>query len=186
MEDQQIVALYWQRDEAALTETAAKYQHYLTRIAFNILANHQDSEESLNDTYLAAWSSMPPHRPSILSTYLSKLTRRISIDLLRYRNRGKRQQSQYALSLEELGECVSGGNTTETAYEEKELADTIAAYLRLCSEEARNAFICRYYYLDSIREVAAYCGMTESKCKSLLHRTRLGLKEYLNKEGYAA
>ena len=127
---------------------------------------------------------MPPHRPSILSTYLSKLTRRISIDLLRYRNRGKRQESQYALSLEELGECVSGGNTTEAAYDEKELADTIAASLRQCSEEARNAFICRYYYLDSIREVAVCCGMTESKCKTLLHRTRKGLREYLNKEGY--
>ena len=128
---------------------------------------------------------MPPHRPSILSTYLSKLTRRISIDLLRYRNRGKRQENQYALSLEELGDCVSGGNTTEAAFDEKELADAITAYLRLCSAEARHAFIGRYYYLDSIREVAAYCGMSESKCKSLLHRTRLGLREYLEKEGYA-
>ena len=185
MDDEQIVSLYWLRKESAIRETEKKYDHYLTKIAYNILSDYEDSRESVNDTYLAAWSSMPPHRPSILSAYLSKLTRRISIDLLRYRNRGKRQQSQYALSLEELGECVSGGNTTERAYEEKELADTIAAYLRQCSEEARNAFICRYYYLDSIREVAACCGMTESKCKSLLHRTRLGLKEYLNREGYA-
>ena len=185
MDDERIVSLYWQRDESAIKETEEKYDRYLTKIAYNILSNHEDSRESVNDTYLAAWSSMPPHRPSILSTYLSKLTRRISIDLLRYRNRGKRQQSQYALSLEELGECVSGGNTTEDAYTEKELADTIAAYLRLCSEEARNAFICRYYYLDSIREVAVCCGMTESKCKTLLHRTRQGLREYLKKEGYA-
>ena len=184
MDDEQIVSLYWLRKESAIRETEKKYDHYLTKIAYNILSDYEDSRESVNDTYLAAWSSMPPHRPSILSTYLSKLTRRISIDLLRYRNRGKRQESQYALSLEELGECVSGGNTTENAYEEKELADTIAAYLRQCSEEARNAFICRYYYLDSIREVAVCCGMTESKCKTLLHRTRKGLREYLNKEGY--
>lgn len=185
MDDEQIVSLYWLRKESAIRETEKKYDHCLTKIAYNILSDYEDSRESVNDTYLAAWSSMPPHRPSILSTYLSKLTRRISIDLLRYRNRGKRQESQYALSLEELGECVSGGNTTEAAYDEKELADTIAAYLRQCSEEARNAFICRYYYLDSIREVAVCCGMTESKCKTLLHRTRKGLREYLNKEGYA-
>jgi RNA polymerase sigma-70 factor (ECF subfamily) len=184
MEDEQIVTLYWQRQESAIRETETKYDRYLTKIAYNILSDYEDSRESVNDTYLAAWSSMPPHRPSILSTYLSKLTRRISIDLLRYRNRDKRQQSQYALSLDELEECISGGNSTEEAYGEKELADTIARYLRLCSEEARQAFIGRYYYLDSIREVAAYCGMTESKCKSLLHRTRLGLREYLTKEGY--
>ena len=204
MDDEQIVSLYWLRKESAIRETEKKYDHYLTKIAYNILSDYEDSRESVNDTYLAAWSSMPPHRPSILSTYLSKLTRRISIDLLRYRNRGKRQESQYALSLEELGECVSGGNTTEAAYDEKELgdcvsggnttedaytekelADTIADYLRMCSADARHAFIGRYYYLDSIREVAAYCGMSESKCKSLLHRTRLGLREYLAKEGYA-
>ena len=185
MEDEKIVSLYWQRQESAIRETEKKYDRYLTKIAYNILADYEDSRESVNDTYLAAWSSMPPHRPSILSTYLSKLTRRISIDLLRYRNREKRQQSQYALSLEELGECISGGNTTEEQYAEKELAESIARYLRLCSGEARQAFIGRYYYLDSIREVAAYCGMTESKCKSLLHRTRLGLREYLVKEGYS-
>ncbi|MBQ3504167.1 MAG: RNA polymerase sigma factor [Oscillospiraceae bacterium] len=185
MDDEQIVSLYWLRNESAIRETEKKYDRYLTKIAYNILSDYEDSRESVNDTYLAAWSSMPPHRPSILSTYLSKLTRRISIDLLRYRNRDKRQQSQYALSLEELGDCISAGNSTEDAYGEKELTDAIAAYLRLCSPDARHAFVGRYYYLDSIREVAAYCGMTESKCKSLLHRTRLGLREYLNKEGFA-
>ena len=185
MEDEKIVALYWDRDEGAIRETERKYDRYLTKIAYNILNNLDDSRESVNDTYLAAWDSMPPHRPSVLSAYLAKLIRRISIDCFRYRTRDKRLASEYAVSLSELGECVSGGNTTERAYEEKELADTIAAYLRQCSEEARNAFICRYYYLDSIREVAISCGMTESKCKSLLHRTRLGLKEYLNREGYA-
>ena len=185
MEDEKIVDLYWDRQESAIRETEKKYDRYLTKIAYNILNDFEDSRESVNDTYLAAWNSMPPHRPSILSTYLSKLTRRISIDLLRYHNRDKRQESQYALSLEELGECVSGGNSTEDAYTEKELAEAIACYLRLCSREARQVFLGRYYYLDSVRDVAAYCGMSESKCKSLLHRTRLGLREYLQKEGYS-
>ena len=121
----------------------------------------------------------------MLSAYLAKLTRRISIDRFRYRTRDKRRDSQYALSLSELDDCVSGGNTTEEIINVKLLADTIGIYLRLQSEEARNAFIGRYYFLDSLKEVAAYCGMSESKCKSLLSRTRAGLKEYLEKEGFS-
>lgn len=184
MEDEKIVSLYWQREEAAIRETEIKYDRYLTKIAYNILADREDSRESVNDTYLAAWNSMPPHRPAALSAYLAKLTRRISIDRFRYRSRDKRRGSEYAVSLSELGECVSGGNTTEEIVNVKLLADTIGIYLRLQSEEARNAFIGRYYFLDPIKEVAAYCGMSESKCKTLLHRTRVGLKEYLRKEGF--
>ena len=184
MEDEKIVSLYWDRDERAIRETEEKYDRYLTKIAQNILNNSEDSRESVNDTYLAAWNSMPPHRPSVLSTYLAKLTRRISIDIFRGRTRVKRQGSEYALSLQELGECVSGGNTTEEILNVKLLADAIGIYLRTLSPEARNLFIGRYYYLDSLKEAAAYCGMTESKAKSLLHRTRLGLKEHLRKEGF--
>lgn len=184
MEDSEIVDLYWERDEMAITHTQEKYDRYLTKIAWNILANAEDSRESVNDTYLAAWNSMPPHRPGVLSTYLGKITRRISIDCFRGRNRDKRRDSQYALSLEELGECVSGGNTTEEIVNVKLLADAIGIYLRLQSPRARTAFLARYYYLDSLKEVAAACGMTESQTKSLLYRTRVGLKEYLKKEGF--
>ena len=184
MEDSEIVDLYWDRDESAIAHTQEKYDRYLTKIAWNILANAEDSRESVNDTYLAAWNSMPPHRPGVLSTYLGKITRRISIDCFRGRNRDKRRDSQYALSLEELGECVSGGNTTEEIVNVKLLADSIGIYLRLQSPRARTAFLARYYYLDSLKEVAAACGMTESQTKSLLYRTRVGLKEYLRKEGF--
>ena len=185
MEDEAIVSLYWQREESAIRETERKYDRYLTKIAWNILADREDSRESINDTYLVAWNSMPPHRPGVLSTYLGKITRRISIDRFRCRTRQKRGGSEYELSLSELGDCVSGGNTTEEIVNVKLLADAIGIFLRLQSEEARNAFIGRYYYLDSVREVAAYCGMSESKCKTLLHRTRLALKDYLRKEGFA-
>ena len=184
MEDEQIVSLYWQREEAAIRETEEKYSRYLTKIAYNILADHEDSRESVNDTYLAAWESMPPHRPSVLSAYLAKLTRRISIDRFRYRTRGKRQGSEYAISLSELGDCVSGGNTTEELVNVKLLADAIGIYLRSQSREARTAFLARYYFLDPVKEVAAQLGISESKCKTLLHRTRLGLKAYLQKEGF--
>lgn len=184
MEDEQIVSLYWERNETAIRETESKFDRYLTKIAYNILADREDSRESVNDTYLAAWDSMPPHRPSVLSAYLAKLTRRISIDRFRYRTREKRMGSEYAVSLSELGDCVSGGNTTEEIVNVKLLADAIGIYLRLQSKEARTAFIARYYFLDPIQEVAASCGISESKCKSLLYRTRLGLKEYLEKEGF--
>ena len=184
MEDERIVSLYWDRDESAIRETEKKYDRYLTKIAYNILNNLEDSRESVNDTYLAAWDSIPPHRPSVLSAYLAKLTRRISIDCFRYRTRDKRMASEYAVSLSELGDCVSGGNTTEELVNVKLLADTIGIFLRLQSEDARTAFIGRYYFLDSIREIASYSGMSESKIKSLLHRTRLNLKAYLEKEGF--
>ena len=184
MNDEQIVSLYWDRDETAIRETERKYDRYLTRIAHNILNNPEDSRESVNDTYLAAWNSMPPHRPSVLSSYLAKLTRRISIDRFRYRTRDKRLGSEYALSLSELGDCVSGGNTTEEIVNVKLLADAIGIYLRTRSREERTAFIARYYFLDPVKEVAAALGITESKCKTLLYRTRVGLKAYLEKEGF--
>lgn len=184
MEDEQIVSLYWAREESAIRETEKKYDRYLTKIAHNILNNPEDSRESVNDTYLAAWNSMPPHRPSVLSAYLAKLTRRISIDCFRYRTREKRLGSEYVISLSELGDCVSGGNTTEEIVNVKLLADAIGIYLRTQSAEARTAFLARYYFLDSVRDVAAYLGISESKCKSLLYRTRIGLKAYLEKEGF--
>lgn len=184
MEDEAIVSLYWQRNESAIRETERKYDRYLTKIAMNILADREDSRESVNDTYLAAWNSMPPHRPGVLSTYLGKITRRISIDRFRYRNREKRRQSEYEISLSELGDCVSGGNTTEEAVNGKLLADAIGIWLRLQPEENRNLFLCRYYFLDSLQEVAKHCGITESKCKTVLFRMRKSLKEYLEKEGF--
>ena len=179
-----VMGLHGSTTEQAISETERKYDRYLLKIANNILNNQEDSRESVNDTYLAAWNSMPPHRPSVLSAYLAKLTRRISIDLFRYRTRNKRMASEYAISLSELSDCVSGGNTTEEIVNAKALADAIGIYLRLQSKETQAAFLGRYYFLDPVKEIAAYLGMSESKVKSLLYRTRLGLKEYLEKEGF--
>ena len=184
MQDSQIVALYWDRDEAAIDQTEKKYGQYLTTIANNILSDREDSMESVNDTYLAAWDSMPPHKPQVLSTYLGKLTRRISIDLLRRKTSQKRGGSEYTLSLQELEECISGGNTTEQALDMQLLSQAIETYLRSVSQEARNVFLCRYYYLDPVKKIAAYCRISESKAKILLYRTRQGLLEHLRKEGF--
>lgn len=184
MQDDKIVALYWQRDQSAIRETEEKYGHYLTKIALNILADLEDSKESVNDTYLKAWNSMPPHKPGVLATYLGKITRQLSIDRLRSRSRKKRQASEYALSLSELEDCVSGGDTTQQALDLSLLAEAIGAYLRQLPAQARNTFVGRYYYADSIKEICAYYGMSESKVKSMLHRTRQGLRAYLEQEGF--
>ncbi len=184
MQDEKIVELYWQRDEAAIQETQLKYDRYLHKIAYNILEDEEDSKESVNDSYLAAWNSMPPHKPVTLSTYLGKLTRRISIDIFRKRNRQKRKNSQYSLALTELEECVSAGDTTAEAVDAKVLGEVLSAFLWGISEEARHVFLGRYYFQDSVKEVSRYCCMSEAKVKSLLYRTRLELKTYLEKEGY--
>lgn len=184
MQDEQIVSLYWDRDQRAIAETQTKYGAYLTKIAMNILADRQDSEESVNDTYLAAWNSMPPQKPPVLSVYLSRLTRRISIDIFRRRSARKRIGSQYALSLSELDEAIPGGPTPEEEVETAQLAEVINRFLRTLSAEERNTFLGRYYYMDPLKEVAAYCGMGEAKAKSMLYRTRQKLKTWLEKEGY--
>lgn len=184
MQDDKIVALYWQRDENAIRETEQKYGRYLSRIAHNILSDVEDSREAVNDTYLKAWNSMPPHRPDVLATYLGKITRQLSIDIFRRRNREKRRASEYALSLSELEECVCGSNTTEQDVDLHLLAEAINTYLYALTPQARNTFVGRYYYMDSIKEVAAYYGMSESAVKSILFRIRQGLKNYLEQEGF--
>lgn len=184
MLDEQIVELYWSRSEDAIEETDRKYGRYLTRVAYNILANTQDSEESVNDTYLHAWNSMPPQRPGALSSYLAKITRRVSIDIFRRKNRDKRKGSEYALSLSELEECISAGGGPEEAIDVQELSEAINAFLHKQSEEILNVFIGRYYFLDPVKTVARYCGVSESAAKSMLHRTRVKLGDYLRKEGF--
>ena len=184
MEDEQILDLYWQRDEAAIRETERKYGTYLTRIAYGIIANNEDSQESVSDAYLRAWNSIPPHRPSVFSAYLAKLTRRSAIDIFRQRHREKRFVNEYALSLDELEDCVSAEDSPEETVELGELTQAIGNYLRFLDKEARSTFIGRYFFFDPIREIAACHHMSESKVKSLLFRTRKGLRDYLNKEGF--
>lgn len=184
MQDDRIVELYWKRNEAAIQHTDQKYGRYLMKLSYNILADWEDSKESVNDTYLSAWKSMPPHRPSVLLTYLCKITRQISIDVFRKRNSAKRQASEYALSLCELEDCVSAGNTTEQDVDLHLLAKAIQDYLAELPGETRDVFVGRYFFSDSIRQVAGYYGMSESKAKSMLYRTRIGLKKYLEQEGF--
>lgn len=183
MEDEVIVELYWQRDETAIHETEVKYGRYLTKIACNILGSREDGQESVNDTYLKAWNSMPTNRPCALSLYLGKITRELSIDIYRKRKALKRKADEYAVSLSELEECAGGSSPIEAA-ELNSLAAAISAYLRTLTEEQRSIFVCRYFYMDSIGDISAYSGASASKVKSALFRARAGLREHLKKEGY--
>lgn len=183
MQDAEIVALYWDRKEDAIGRTQQKYGSYLSKIAYQILIDFEDSSECVNDTYLKAWNSMPPHRPAVLSTYLGKITRQLAIDVFRKKHTAKRYASEYAMSLEELGDHFPDGETPERALDAKQLDEAIHRFLRTLSSEARCAFLGRYYFFDSLKEVAAYCGMRESAVKSLLYRTRRSLKAYLEQEG---
>ena len=179
MEDIQIVDLYWQRNEDAIHETKRKYGPYCYGIAFNILFCREDALESENDTYLAAWNSMPPHKPELLSGFLGKLTRRISLDKWRKRTAQKRGGSTVVLSLDELSECIPDTHSIEDQIETAELAQIIDAFLRTLTPAERNVFLCRYWYLDSVADIGKQFGFTQSKIKSMLLRTRQKLRTYL-------
>ena len=184
MKDEQIVALYWDRNEDAIRETARKYGTYLSKIAYNVLSDLEDSKECVNDTYLKAWNSMPTHRPSVLSSYLGKIARQLSIDVFRKKRAQKRYASEYTLSLSELDDSFSDGSNTEQKVDAILLDEAVNTFLRTLPEDARNTFIGRYFFFDSLKDVADYCGMTESRAKSMLYRIRQSLRAYLEKEGF--
>ena len=183
MEDSHIVELYWARSESAITETMSKYGLYCYRIAFNILANQEDAEEIVNDTYLAAWNCMPPHRPSILSSFLGKLTRRLSIDRWRAKRADRRGGGEIELAIEELSECIPASNNVEREVENAEIAKLVNDFLHSLSVTERRVFICRYWYLDSIYAIGQQFGYSESKVKSMLYRTRKKLSAYFAEGG---
>ena len=183
MEDSQIVALYLQRDERALEETARKYGKYCFSIAHNILGNREDAEEAVSDTYLGAWATIPPHKPVILSTFLGKIARRTAIKYWHRSRTQKRGGGELALALDESSEFLSDGRTPETAIETAELTRILNEFLYKLPKEERTVFVSRYWYLMPVKEIARNMGFSESKVKSALSRTRSKLKYYLEKEG---
>lgn len=184
MDDREIVELYWARSEQAISETRSKYGSYCYSIAYNILNSNEDAEESVNDTYHDAWNSIPPHRPSILSTFLGKITRRISIDRWRRRTAEKRGGGEMPLALEELQECVVADRDTEKEFEKKHLSDVVNSFVKKLPETEQKVFLCRYWYMDSISTISQQFGFSESKVKSMLFRTRNQLRTVLEKEGF--
>ncbi len=183
MEDASIVELYWQRQEQALQETKSKYGSYCASIAQRILHDMQEAEECVNDTYLGAWNSIPPHRPANLRTFLGKIARNLSLKRWRARSAAKRGSGEVALSLDELEECVSSDSDAEELLDASELARMLDSFLGGLTPDERRIFVCRYWHFDSINEIAERLGFSPSKVKMSLKRTRDSLAIYLKREG---
>ncbi|MCI8485510.1 MAG: RNA polymerase sigma factor [Lachnospiraceae bacterium] len=183
MKDDEIISLYWERDEKAIAATAMRYGSYCHAISYNILHNTQDAQECVNDTWLGAWKSMPPNRPNCLPAYLGKITRNLSLNRFRHYSAEKRGHGQAAIVLSELEECVPAQNSVEQVIEGIALGQSINRFLYAQPRQKRNIFIRRYWYLCPIRDIAAAYGMSECKTASLLFRMRNALKTHLEKEG---
>lgn len=185
MEDADIIKMYWNRSEDAIRETSKKYGAYCTRIAMNILSNLQDAEECVNSTYLNAWNSIPPQKPKILSAFLGKITRNISLNYLDRRMAKRRGGGEILIAFDELDECIADSDE-ESIYESissEKLGKLINDYLKTLPKESRMVFIGRYYYFDSIKDISRKLKTSESNVKNYLYRARNGLKKYLKKEG---
>ncbi len=184
MDDEQIVQLYWERNESAIAESARKYGAYCTSIARNILLDPADAEECVNDTWLHAWNAMPPHRPSLLSAFLGKITRNLSFDRYKRLHREKRGGHGIDAVLDELAECVSGRDDPEKRREERELKEEIDRFLFQLPEDKRCMFILRYWYGDGIAEIADRMKRSENNVSVSLSRIRRKLKVHLIERGF--
>lgn len=184
MDDRAIVELYLARSESAVSETAKKYGDYCYGIAFNILRDKSDSDECLNDTYLKAWESIPPQKPDKLGAYLGRITRNLALNRLKYINAQKRAGGEAALALDELSECIASQSNVEKELDDKALAALFDEFLSSLKDDARYMFTRRYWYLEPVKRIAQNVGASESKVSMSLHRSRLKLKELLEKEGF--
>ena len=183
MQDFEIVDLYWARNENAITETNVKYGGYCRKIAKNIVDNEEDSEECINDTYLSAWNTMPKERPNLLAPYLAAIVRNHALTLYRKLHSQKRGAGQTALALDELLD-VAAPSSTEEIVDLKLLSGHLNSFLAELSAHDRIVFVRRYFYVDSLSDIASALSMSESAIKSLLFRLRQKLKTYLTQEGY--
>ncbi len=183
MKDREIIDLYWERNEGAISATAVKYGKYCYSISYNILHNAEDADECVNDTYMGAWKSIPPQHPECLATYLGKITRNLSFNRLKQYTAKKRGLGQTELVLSELEDCIPARMTPEQIVDEMILVKSINQFLRLQPDQNRNIFIRRYWYLYSIRDIAKAYGLSESKVTALLFRIRNKLRLHLEKEG---
>ena len=181
MEDNEIIELYWKRDEVAIQETDRKYGKYCSKIAHNILASVEDSEECVNDTYLHAWNVLPPNRPSVFKAFLAKITRNLALDKYDSKTAQKRNNSM-DLVYEELEDCIPA-NSIDKEIEYNELVKEINMFLGDLPKEKRVVFLERYWYMSSIKDIATKHKQKESKTKMELSRMRNALRKYLEERG---
>lgn len=180
LEDERILELYWARETQAIHETSEKYGGRLLQLSSRMLRAKEDAEECVNDTYLGAWNTIPPQRPGHLFAFLAKLCRNIACNKIDWLNAAKRRADIVSLT-DELAACVPGSDSARER-ESRELGELLSAFLRSLSQESRLIFMRRYWYMDSVREIADRYGFGESRVKTSLFRTRQKLREYLEKE----
>ena len=183
MDDGKIIELFWSRSQEALERTREKYGALCGSLAGRLLRSAEDVEECVNDAYMALWDAIPPARPDHLGAYISRIVRNLAMTRLDYLTAEKRNR-EAEVSFEELSECVGGGTDPAELYQGKALGEAMAAFLRTRDPDSRRYFLRRYYFFDSVKEVASRYGVSESKVKLKLFRTRNALKEYLIKEGF--
>lgn len=181
MEDSKIIDLYWERAETAIEETERAYGRRLYGLSHRILQNQQDAEENVSDTYMRTWETIPPQRPKYFFAFLSKICRRLALDRLDWKAAAKRNAEVVCLT-QEMEQCIPD-TSRDRSLEGKELRRILEAFLDSLSKDSRLIFLRRYLYVDTVAEIAARYGMTESKVKMQLKRTRAKLSAYLEKEG---
>ena len=182
MEDEQIIDLYFQRSEDAIRQTEAAHGHKLYTLSYRILRNQEDAEESVSDTYLKAWETIPPTRPTYFYAYLAKICRFICFGKLDWQNAAKRKAEIVELTTE-MELCIPDSRQQLEA-ERRELGEVLNEFLCTLNQESRKIFMRRYWYADSIAEIAQRYGLGESKVKTRLFRARNDLRSFLEKEGY--
>ena len=182
MEDKEIIKLYFQRNETAITETATKYGAFCHKIAMNILSIHEDAEECINDTYHSVWNQIPPTNPDSFRAFLGRITRNLSISRFRALH-SKKRYAGMELMLSELEECIPSQNTIERTIESKELSEYINEWLTALAEQDAMLFIRRYWYGDSVQELAKKTDPTAAKMAQTMLRLRKSLKAYLEEKG---
>lgn len=182
MNDEQIISLYWARDERAISETDRSYGSLCRGLSKRILNSAEDAEECVNDSYLRLWECLPPERPNSLGSFLTRIVRNLSLDRLRQNAAVKRGGTAITVSLDEL-EQVTGHGNVESDFMAQELGKTIDKFLRTQSQEARNIFLRRYYFFDSRTEIADRYDISVAQVSVVLSRTRKRLHNYLKEEG---
>lgn len=184
MSDEQIVELYWQRDEQAIKETDAKYRGFLLSVAYNIVHDTGDSEECLNDTYIGAWNSIPPARPALLQAFLVAIMRRKAIDRYKASKRKKRIASELTVSLAEVEDLIPDDDDMYSETQANELGRVISDFVRSLPDRRMYIFMSRYYMARPIKEIAELLGCSESTVNKEIAVIKRDLKERLEKEGY--
>jgi len=182
MTDEEIISLFFERSEQAITELARKHGSAVAGVARNILGNEQDTEECVNDTYLGAWNSIPPHRPSPLRTFVCKIARNLATKKY-HANTAEKRNSHYDAALDELEDCFSDSNSVESEFDARQLAEAINAFLATLNSTDRFIFMRRYWYSDPLRDIARMAGTTPNSVSVRLCRLREKLRYYLVKEG---